>query len=73
MGKILAFYEIGSIIVAETTMFDNVGDEPGFFSLTRQSKTFRDIGDIIDVCVWYDDSPGIMKVAIPPLVLVRSI
>lgn len=70
-GRIAGFYEVGESIIADVVLYQNVLDDPCLFHEDRQSKQFVDVGAIVDACTWYYDSPGVIKVVIPPIVIIH--
>ena len=64
------FYQVGEIIVVAVNSYQNIRDEPSLFQEVPGNDTFIDPYAIVDACTWFYVSPGVIRVAIPPVFLI---
>ena len=50
-------------------MIAMVGGDPCMLDEAFQTQRFLDVTDLVDACIWYYDTPGIIKVCLPPSLL----
>ena len=72
-GRVNCFYEVGGQIFSHLSMFESIESNPAMFDECRQRETFCDARSIVDACTWYYDSPSIIKIVIPPIVIVSCL
>jgi len=70
-GRIQSFVGLHDHIFADVVVFDSVTDNPAIFDERQSTQRFVDVSDIVDACTWFYNENHIVKVAIPPIFLVR--
>ena len=55
--------------VVEVDEYECINNDIRVRSSTRTSHAFLYAESIIDVLIWYEDSPGIIRCAVPPALL----
>ena len=70
-GRIKTFYELHHRIFAHMDLFRNSAGDPAMFDERCSTDIFIDAEEIVDACTWYEAGPGIIKVAIPPIALLK--
>ena len=68
-GRVHLFYELSGSMIVSLHLFNNVANDPSLFEERQSIELFIDPCQIVDACTWYYESPGIVRVAIPPVVL----
>ncbi len=69
-GRVVRFFEGGdSGIVIEMDMYDCVGGGTTLRSEERAQRTFEEHESVLDSCIWYYESPSIIKLCLPPAAL----
>ena len=68
-GRVQMFYEFGDVLVVQLSLHRSVAGAPDVFDERLSEGAFVHAHEIVDACTWFYDSPGIMKVAVPPLAL----
>jgi hypothetical protein len=68
-GRVHLFYELSGSMIASLHLFNNVANDPSLLEERQSIELFIDPCQIVDACTWYYESPGIVRVAIPPMVL----
>ena len=69
-GRAHCFYELDSTILIDVFILSNLADEPSMLDETRQTRTIIPARRLVDACCWFYDRPGVIKIIIPPIVLV---
>ena len=70
-GRITLFYNVFGTIVVQMQMYSNVLNDPSMFDERHSTDVFVFPNQIVDACTWYYESEGIVKIAIPPIALIK--
>ena len=75
VGMVTAMWQgipASSTIYAEVEEYPTINDDLRFRSVTRSTQQFWDASTLIDTIIWVEESPGIIRIAIPPGILYRK-
>ena len=67
--RVASFYEAFGDFFAAVAFLTNQGPL-SMFAESATANDFIDVNEFVDAVTWYVDSPGIIKVVIPPIVLI---
>ena len=60
------------LIVLEVDVYPVLNDDMRFVSKSQSFRGFFNITDLVDTVFWIEDSPGILRISIPPALLYRE-
>lgn len=71
VAKIISFWQRSGdeSIIAELEIYECINDDVRIRALQRFERAFFDVANFVDTCVWFVDSPAIMRVSLPPALL----
>ena len=70
-GRITLFYNVFGTVVMQMQMYSNVLNDPSMFDERHSTDVSVFPNQIVDACTWYYESEGIVKIAIPPIALIK--
>ena len=74
VAKIISFWQRpgDEDIVAELDVLECINNDVRLRSLERYTRSFVNVDRFVDTCVWFVDSPAIIRVSLPPALLYDS-
>ena len=60
------------LIELEVDVYPVLNDDMRFVSKSQSFRGFFNITDLVDTVFWIEDSPGILRISIPPALLYRE-
>ena len=71
VAAIVAFWQSAGdeTLYAEANAYECLNNDARFRSLERSHRVFIDTRTIIEALIWYEESPTIIKVSLPPALL----
>ena len=70
--RIKMFYEVHGDFLLNVDIFDNVGDDPAAFDERHSTDAFVGVAEVVDACTWFYIRPSIIKVAVPPIAVLKA-
>jgi hypothetical protein len=61
-----------NLIVLEVDAYPCLNDDVRFVSKAQASKSFFELREIVDSLIWIEESPGIIRICLPPALLYRD-
>ena len=74
VGRVVKFWQRASdnFIALEVDAYACVNDDIRFVSTAQTTREFFDHKSIVDSLIWFEDSPALLRIAVPPALLYRS-
>ena len=71
-GRILAFWQApGETVAIEVDIYENVQGDVRLISEDHATRRFIESGSMVDTCIWYYDSPKVIRLSLPPVILFK--
>ena len=67
-GRATSFYELNGSIVVCADVFEMINNDISVYAQERHRSSFFHADDVVDAVLYFEQSPGIIKICVPPQV-----
>ena len=75
VGKVVSLWQAvyENRIFLEIDLYPNINNDDRFRATARESRSFVDGSEVADVCIYIEESPGIIRITIPAVILYEGL